>query len=275
MIEFNCSNCGNSIKVQDKAAGRRGACKKCGETVQVPSQASQNESIAINEMTGTLADGEKPKRKQFRTPPWTINSLLAGLGLVALIGISFYFLSGGDSTDSIITKKSEDPLSNKTPTTEVLENIDRVTASKKILEKTREAFFVAMETIHKETSSNQFIQSQNIKEAAETKAMLDIFLSTEYMFVDWSLIATKVKQSENGEIVVVSTLCIFQDKNEDAKGALVANFIPKNQACLEKVKKLNTPCLIQVSGQYHGKRDKSGDDFGLYEMNFDLFDVEE
>ena len=36
MIEFACHKCGRSMKVQDAAAGKRGKCKDCGETVTIP-----------------------------------------------------------------------------------------------------------------------------------------------------------------------------------------------------------------------------------------------
>ena len=35
MIDFNCPNCGHSIHAPDSAAGKKGACKKCGESVRV------------------------------------------------------------------------------------------------------------------------------------------------------------------------------------------------------------------------------------------------
>jgi len=37
MIEFSCPHCGNRIKAQDAAAGKRGKCRHCGQTVEVPS----------------------------------------------------------------------------------------------------------------------------------------------------------------------------------------------------------------------------------------------
>lgn len=36
MINFECSHCGNPIKVPDQAAGRKGTCNNCGELVLVP-----------------------------------------------------------------------------------------------------------------------------------------------------------------------------------------------------------------------------------------------
>lgn len=36
MIRFSCKNCGHKINVEDKHAGRRGKCQKCGKIVLVP-----------------------------------------------------------------------------------------------------------------------------------------------------------------------------------------------------------------------------------------------
>ena len=36
MIDFECPHCGNQIHAQDSAAGKRGQCKKCGESARVP-----------------------------------------------------------------------------------------------------------------------------------------------------------------------------------------------------------------------------------------------
>jgi hypothetical protein len=39
MIAFDCPKCGFAMKAPDTAAGKRGPCKKCGETVTVPAAA--------------------------------------------------------------------------------------------------------------------------------------------------------------------------------------------------------------------------------------------
>lgn len=36
MIEFTCSRCDKQLKVQDKAAGKRGKCPECGAIAHVP-----------------------------------------------------------------------------------------------------------------------------------------------------------------------------------------------------------------------------------------------
>jgi len=40
MIKFSCPNCGQSIRVDDRYAGRSGKCPRCGTAVEVPSQSS-------------------------------------------------------------------------------------------------------------------------------------------------------------------------------------------------------------------------------------------
>ena len=40
MIEFDCHNCGRSMKVQDSAAGKRGKCKDCNAVVTIPQLAT-------------------------------------------------------------------------------------------------------------------------------------------------------------------------------------------------------------------------------------------
>ncbi len=40
MIKFSCPNCGQSIRVDDRYAGRSGKCPRCGTAVAVPSQSS-------------------------------------------------------------------------------------------------------------------------------------------------------------------------------------------------------------------------------------------
>ena len=275
MIEFNCHFCGRSMKVPAKAAGRKGTCKKCGETVRVPSETAVIEPLIVNEKSGSLIYDEKPTRKQFRLPPWTINTLLAGLGLVALGGISFYFFSAGDSTVSINTKRSADLPSKKIPPTEILEKEDADAASQKLLAALQESFTITIDTVHAKPSSNQFLQSQLITAIADTKALFNEFLSHDYQFQNWTILALDVEQSDDGEIVVKSILKVIKGKDENLLGVLNAKFIVENQACLEKVKKLNTPCVVKVSGQYNGKRDKEGEVLNFYTLYFDLFDIEE
>ena len=36
MIAFSCSSCGQSLKIKDEMAGRKGKCPQCGKPIQVP-----------------------------------------------------------------------------------------------------------------------------------------------------------------------------------------------------------------------------------------------
>ena len=40
MIKFACSNCSKTIRVDDKYAGKKGKCPKCGQAVVVPERST-------------------------------------------------------------------------------------------------------------------------------------------------------------------------------------------------------------------------------------------
>lgn len=104
MINFNCPHCHNSMKVPDKAAGRKGTCKKCGNAVLVPG--GQEETIPpvtepVIETAGTESVLKSRRSKQVRIPVSAINGALAILALVVICGGLYYFMSP-KSKESII-----------------------------------------------------------------------------------------------------------------------------------------------------------------------------
>ena len=90
------------------------------------------------------------------------------------------------------------------------------------------------------------------------------------------IFASEVQQNENGETILLSVLVVYTGRDGRARG-LIGRFFPKTDSCLEKVKRLSTPCMVKVNGAYTGKRDSSGmiEDRGNYDLIFDLIDVEE
>jgi DNA-directed RNA polymerase subunit RPC12/RpoP len=49
MMKFKCPNCGNPFRVPESAAGQKGNCKKCGQTVRIPDV--EKEAIPVVEET--------------------------------------------------------------------------------------------------------------------------------------------------------------------------------------------------------------------------------
>lgn len=47
MIKFTCNNCDHGIKVNEKYAGKKGKCPKCGKLVMVPSITSNSKATSI------------------------------------------------------------------------------------------------------------------------------------------------------------------------------------------------------------------------------------
>lgn len=70
MIEFSCPHCGRPMRVDDSAAGKRGKCKGCEETVTVPSpQAADVDAIAVIEpRTVTSSTRPRPQAPQHLAP---------------------------------------------------------------------------------------------------------------------------------------------------------------------------------------------------------------
>ncbi|QDU80710.1 hypothetical protein Pla110_24420 [Polystyrenella longa] len=64
MIKFSCPECGHGMKVPDEAAGKRGKCKKCGETVQVPK--SQKAEIITQPPPMDFDEAPLPSRRRKR-----------------------------------------------------------------------------------------------------------------------------------------------------------------------------------------------------------------
>jgi len=67
VIEFPCPHCGSTIRIQDTAAGKRGKCRNCGGSIQVP------ESEAITAETppseAVQASAETPQVDAHREKP--------------------------------------------------------------------------------------------------------------------------------------------------------------------------------------------------------------
>ncbi len=60
MIEFNCPNCGHTLRVPDPYAGKKGGCKHCGARFLVPEPTSASRgdvgSTAFDALSGETAD---------------------------------------------------------------------------------------------------------------------------------------------------------------------------------------------------------------------------
>lgn len=100
MIEFACHKCGRSMKVQDAAAGKRGKCKDCGETVTIPQAptASAAPSVTPPAPRAQQPVAKAPEEKvlyhrhpsMFRNRPvlfllFVVLTLLYGVGLLLLL----------------------------------------------------------------------------------------------------------------------------------------------------------------------------------------------
>ena len=57
-IDFNCPKCGREMHAPDDAAGRRGKCKDCGGSVQVPKSRSE---ISRRQRTELILDDDEPE----------------------------------------------------------------------------------------------------------------------------------------------------------------------------------------------------------------------
>lgn len=55
MIHFNCPHCDKAIRVRDEAAGRKGKCLGCVETIQVPQNSLRIASPTTTEMPNAVS----------------------------------------------------------------------------------------------------------------------------------------------------------------------------------------------------------------------------
>ena len=54
MIQFKCTNCGQSFNVPDKYAGKRVKCKKCEQVNAIPNPTSEGKTVSSSEMDMSL-----------------------------------------------------------------------------------------------------------------------------------------------------------------------------------------------------------------------------
>lgn len=88
MIQFECGHCGNAIKLPDEAAGRKGKCNKCGESLTVP---EPGDPAGLGYSLADLEESElemapilpRPKKRK-AAPPVEDLGLLSRLGRISL-----------------------------------------------------------------------------------------------------------------------------------------------------------------------------------------------
>jgi len=56
MIQFSCTNCGKRFAVADNLAGRKAACKGCGEKIRVPDAKTNQQSAPSAQSTANTPD---------------------------------------------------------------------------------------------------------------------------------------------------------------------------------------------------------------------------
>ena len=129
-IEFECSDCGGTLRVPDSSAGRRGKCKHCGEVVRVPEESAprkprrpaprkrveQEEPIEAEfdggfedefnfEEPGPAAAPYQP-RKQDNSTSVLVMAFAGGAGVMILL-VGLYLALGGSGNETIA---SADPV---------------------------------------------------------------------------------------------------------------------------------------------------------------------
>ncbi len=99
MISFECPHCKNSMKVKDDAAGRKGVCKKCGNTVLVP---DERMPIIISPKAPESVLRTRGA-KHIRIPMGAINLFIGLVFIILVLGFG-YLTFGPESKESIISK---------------------------------------------------------------------------------------------------------------------------------------------------------------------------
>lgn len=121
MITFHCEHCGHQINAQEKLAGRRGKCVRCGKSIEVPvtvalaatggNGAADDFSDIVADLAsapvppplmGPIDDPEPAKPQAAPTPAgsyWatgevarsTISTIIAGFGGLGIVYFAFVF----------------------------------------------------------------------------------------------------------------------------------------------------------------------------------------
>lgn len=107
MMKFKCPSCGNPFRVPESAAGRKGNCKKCGQTVKIPDL--EKEAIRVAEVYSKPENSHEAE-SQASGIIFVVSFCLIGIVLFGFIINSFINhdnkttgSSDNYSSDSVIT----------------------------------------------------------------------------------------------------------------------------------------------------------------------------
>ena len=93
------------MKVPDNAAGKKGTCKKCGHKVRVPNPSEVLTPIIVSEPKENAF--EKSRKSHIRIPLWLINTSIASVAVLVLIGLSIFFFTDEPKKTETIVSESE------------------------------------------------------------------------------------------------------------------------------------------------------------------------
>src|ERR1700744_320422 len=68
-ISFSCDSCGKSFTVDDKFAGKKGKCKQCGATMQIPNGATPQPAPSSAPASRGVDREISPSRRTPGPPP--------------------------------------------------------------------------------------------------------------------------------------------------------------------------------------------------------------
>lgn len=92
MIEFACPNCGQTLRVQDAAAGTSGRCKRCSVALKVP----DNPDPSAEPVEPEQRSAQNVLHNLFQKPRYAVAAVglvVSGFGIICLmIGVSFFAL---------------------------------------------------------------------------------------------------------------------------------------------------------------------------------------
>ena len=63
-IEFDCSHCGQHLRIKEELAGKQGKCPACGERISVPIPGAATEAADIYDLAPVDDDEERARQRQ-------------------------------------------------------------------------------------------------------------------------------------------------------------------------------------------------------------------
>jgi hypothetical protein len=76
-IAFNCASCGKEVKAPDSAAGKRGKCPFCQQSVQVPAPPPPQDDDGLFKLAPLDEDDERRRQEEIRKLKQAERELLA------------------------------------------------------------------------------------------------------------------------------------------------------------------------------------------------------